>query len=149
MVDPNNEEFKVLFLFFSEKNEMFLLLGREENTGCSDCSKSSGSLSSEIDDDLMVDSEKQSQEEQDDDSPYFVKITLDSWFLSHLEEPAIVESSEIPGQYEILMSNKVFREIIAREVEMMFGVEKKKEESASKHESSVHKISVGSLSDTP
>jgi len=55
-----------------------------------------------------------------------VKITLDSWFLSHLEEPSIVESSEIHGQYEVLMNNKVFKEIIRREIDMMFGADKTK-----------------------
>ena len=76
-----------------EKHEYFLLLGREEceddneeGSGDKGGSKKSGELDQEI-----IDSERESKEEEDDDSPYFVKITLDSWFLSYLEEPGIVE----------------------------------------------------------
>jgi hypothetical protein len=51
-------------------------------------------------------------------------------FLSHLEEPALVESSEIQGNFDSLMQNKVFKEIIEREIEMMFGIEKKSQKDA-------------------
>jgi len=99
------------------------LLGREERkqSSCSSSNKSSSEHQSSI----LQDSDQSSKdEEEDNDSPYFVKITLDSWFLSHLEEPSIVESSEINGQYDVLMNNKVFKEIIRREIDMMFGADK-------------------------
>lgn len=105
---------------------MFLMLGRDENTP-SESSKKSNSSSSSLSgyEEEVVESERQTNEEVDDDSPYFVKITLDSWFLSHLEEPALVESSEVPSNTDVLLQNKVFKEIIQREFEMMFGIEKK------------------------
>ena len=70
----------------------------------------------------MHDSNNHSEEE-DDDSPYFVKITLDSKFLAHLEEPSLTEGQEIKHMhgYETLLANDVFKEIIRRELDMMFG----------------------------
>lgn len=112
------------------------MLGREESgsEGSSQSgsfkTKTSDSLSDELDDEIAQSEEKRLQDEKDDDSPYFVKITLDSLFLSHLEEPALVESSEIQGNFDSLMQNKVFKEIIEREIEMMFGIEKKSQKDA-------------------
>ena len=130
MKDDANPDYNILYLFFEEKSEHFLLLGREEREeekGEDDQSPpASGSRQSDKELDAIVDSDKESKEEEDDDSPYFVKITLDSWFLSHLDEPDLVEATEIDGQYELLMANKAFNEIIRREIDMMFGVEKPK-----------------------
>jgi len=127
MRDDVNPDFNILYLFFEEKSEHFLLLGREERDEKEDGSGSkSGSEQSNKVSEQIVDSERESKEEEDDDSPYFVKITLDSWFLSHLDEPDLVEASEIDGSYELLMQNKAFNEIIRREIDMMFGVEKPK-----------------------
>jgi hypothetical protein len=57
-VDPTNPEYKICFLFFEEKNQVYLLLGRRENLDSenSSCSSGSGSCSSDIDD--IADSEK-------------------------------------------------------------------------------------------
>lgn len=73
-VCPFDDEYRVLFLFFVEKNEFFLMLGRElkgdsENSKEEDNSSSLVSLSSE---------NKTIDEDEDDDSAYFVKITLDT-----------------------------------------------------------------------
>ena len=51
-------------------------------------------------------------EEEDDDSPYFMKITLDEMFLSHLQMPDIVSSSEVEGKYDEIVKNSHFRQII-------------------------------------
>ena len=127
MRDDINPDFNVLYLFFEEKSEHFILLGREERDEKEDGSGSkSGSEQSNKVSEQIIDSERESKEEEDDDSPYFVKITLDSWFLSHLDEPDLVEASEIDGSYELLMQNKAFNEIIRREIDMMFGIEKPK-----------------------
>jgi len=51
----------------------------------------------------------------DDDSPYFVKITLDAEFLSYLDEPSLVDSHELigpPHRCQLLMQNAVFKEIV-------------------------------------
>lgn len=119
---------------------MYLLLGRQEHEDSdrSSCSSRSGSCSSEGDD--LADSEKLSQDEEDDDSPYFVKITLDPKFLAHLEEPSLTgcqeikkkreehdpatgETREVSG-YDVLLRHVRFKEIIQRELEMMFPPEK-------------------------
>jgi hypothetical protein len=128
MRDDTNSDYNILYLFFEEKSEFFLLLGREEHEEEKDeeSGAASGTRRSNLELDAIVDSDKESKEEEDDDSPYFVKITLDSWFLSHLDEPDLVEATEIEGQYELLMANKGFNEIIRREIDMMFGVEKQK-----------------------
>ena len=62
-------------------------------------------------------------EDEDDDSPYFVKITLDEMFLSHLQMPSIVSSNEVEGKYDEIIENSIFKQIIQREVSMMFGTE--------------------------
>ena len=69
------------------------MLGREATLAMNE-GKSGSSGSS-----FLKDSDKDSFDDEDDDSPYFVKITLDSWFLSHLQEPSIVSSHEIDGNY--------------------------------------------------
>lgn len=46
---------------------------------------------------IPLGSEENSNDEEDDDSPYFVKITLDNDFLNHLEDPGLHDSNEIPG----------------------------------------------------
>ena len=119
---------------------MYLLLGRKEHEDSerSSCSSGSGSCSSEMDD--LADSEKLSQDEEDDDSPYFVKITLDPKFLAHLEEPSLTGCQEIKKKrevhdattgemrsvsgYDTLLDHVRFKEIIQRELEMMFPPEK-------------------------
>ena len=79
---------------------------------------------------LALGSEENSNDEEDDDSPYFVKITLDNDFLNHLEDPGLHDSNEIPGQYDGIMKNSNFKEIIRRELDLMFGVEKPKKSTA-------------------
>lgn len=126
--DSFDDEFRILYLFFIEKDEIFLLLGREKKKANSQQNSSDGFDSS------LVDSDANSQHDVDDDSPYFVKITIDQWFLTHLEDPSIVDPSEIKGNYELIMKNPHFKDIITREIEMMFNLQKKPER---KEESSV------------
>jgi hypothetical protein len=66
-----------------------------------------------------------SYEEIDDDSPYFLKITLDATFLSYLEEPELFASTDVPANHQVIMDNKVFKEIVKSEFEIMFGSTKK------------------------
>ena len=110
---------RILYLFFIEKDEVFLLLGREQKSKAESGHNSSVKSSQQS---SIADSEKNSQYDVDDDSPYFVKITIDQWFLTHLEDPSIVDPSEIKGNYEVIMKNEFFKEIIVREIETMFNL---------------------------
>lgn len=125
--DPFVAEFKVLYLFFVEKNETFLLLGRDAVPKEGAGSSSSAATESVAGGSLIADSDHDSDEErdEDDDSPYFVKITIDQWFLTHLEDPSVVDPSEVAGNYQVILSNPHFKEIIQREIETMFGPQKK------------------------
>lgn len=118
-------------LFFVENNDIMLLLGREEieKSSISESMIESKEESSEEQGTCEINySDKESkEEEEDDDSPYFVKITIDSGFLSHLEDPNLVEVSELNNQFDDLTNNSIFKEIIKREIEMMFGDEKRKD----------------------
>ena len=69
------------------------------------------------------------QKDEDDDSPYFVKINIDGLFLSYLEEPSLNDSNDVPQNFETLMNNKVFKDIIYNEIFMMFGSVKMLEKS--------------------
>lgn len=125
-IDPEDIDHKICYLFFEENNQIYLLLGRKENDDKTDDDESHTFTSSSISKATgmnMPDSDIESQEDEDDDSPYFVKILLDAKFLVHLEEPRITEGNEIKDNngYETLMDNSVFTEIIRRELEMMFG----------------------------
>ena len=83
--DDENPEYEILYLYFRERREHFLLLGREEFKGESSQSESSSEESAAV-----YDSDDGQEEDVDDDSPYFVKITLDGQFLMHLKEPNLV-----------------------------------------------------------
>ena len=61
--------------------------------------------------------------EKDDDSPYFVKIILDPQFLSYLEDANLIDPSEIkgpPDRIQLIMDNKVYQDIVNKEVYNMF-----------------------------
>ena len=63
----------------------------------------------------------------DDDSPYFLKITVDEVFLSQLEEPMIVSAKELlgpPNLCDSLLSNKIFQGIVKQEIEMFYSKQK-------------------------
>ena len=74
--------YTVLYLLFREQNSVFLLLGRREEAEAGTSKESSSSAT------VKTDKEKEGSadgdEEKDDDSPYFVKITLDQKFLNHV-----------------------------------------------------------------
>ena len=72
-------------------------------------------------------------EEDDDDSPYFVKINIDSLFLSYLEEPSLTDGNDVPQHFEVLINNKVFKEIVYNEIFMMFGAQKAPLEKSKTH----------------
>ena len=117
--DPGDPGQKCLVLFFSVRNQVYMLLGREEDDDEKRShSQVGGDSGSALDRMSRTSSQLANQmKEQDDDSPYFVKITLDSRFLSYLEEPGLVEPSEIPGRTDILVENDVFKDIVRNEVE--------------------------------
>ena len=75
-------EYTVHFLFLKEKREFFLMLGRSDTPGSSGSSGTSDYSSSNGQ--SFDSSNDNSYEEVDDDSPYFVKITLDQTFLAYL-----------------------------------------------------------------
>ena len=127
-VDEVNPEYEILYLFFVEKHEVFLLLGRREREQAHESGgEGESSPVQEITvNESFLDDDSIQKSEADNDTDYFVMINLDAQFLAHLEEPSLVESSEIKTSedYFLIMQNKVFIEIIRREIEMMFGVQK-------------------------
>ena len=80
-------------MFIKEKREHFLMLGREDYKNSEESSDEKAPSRATI----PLASEENSNDEEDDDSPYFVKITLDNDFLNHLEDPGLHDSNEIPG----------------------------------------------------
>jgi len=85
------------------------------NSGCTSPTNSKQDHSSE------ASSQKISMNERDDDSPYFLKIIFDETFLSYLEEPSLVNTEEISHNTQVLIENRIFLEIIQKEVRQMFG----------------------------
>lgn len=70
-----------------------------------------------------VSSDEIHPDEVDDDSPFILKIILDSGFLGNLGDPNLVEPTEImgpPNKIGDLMKNKKFEEVIRMEVFNMF-----------------------------
>jgi hypothetical protein len=67
--------FTVLYLLFREQNSVFLLLGRRQDAeaGTSEEGSSSATAKTGKEKEGSADGD----DEKDDDSPYFVKITLD------------------------------------------------------------------------
>lgn len=95
--EDEHENFKMLYLFIKERELAFLLLGREDKV------RTKGSKGTDSDTARRYTSEfsKNSSQllnaqEMDDDSPYFVKITLNTEFLSLLDE-SLVDSNELVG----------------------------------------------------
>lgn len=121
-IDPDDQYKKILFLFFSVRNQVYMLLGRDDNYDNGSNSQINDHTGSVIDHISKTSSQMADQmKEQDDDSPYFLKITLDNQFLSELEEPSLGEPSEILGRCDILIENDVFKEIVRDEIDQMFG----------------------------
>lgn len=117
-------KYTVHFLFLKEKREFFLMLGRSDtpvSRGSSDNSSYSSSNGDSFDS-----SNDNSLEEVDDDSPYFVKITLDQTFLTYLEDSEVYSGPDVPNNYERVLDNKFFKEIVKSEFEIMFGGDSKK-----------------------
>lgn len=115
----------MLYLFFVEKHEVFLLLGRRERDQQQESGEESPVQEITVNESFLDDDSIQ-KSEADNDTDYFVMINLDAQFLAHLEEPSLVDSSEIKTSedYLLILQNKVFIEIIRREIEMMFGIQK-------------------------
>ena len=86
-------------------------------------------------------------DDEDDDSPYFVKITLDDQFLSHLQMPEITSGNEVEGKYDEIIQNEIFRQIIQREISMMFGIEMKPEEKLENNSRDSKRITIEKLED--
>ena len=102
----------MLCLFFQQKNEIYLLLGREEIHKNDKNSEVSGTSS-----------QLQQINEKDDDSPYFVQINIDQIFLSYLDEPNLFKPQDIlgpPSQCQAMVDDKVFKEIVRKEICNMF-----------------------------
>jgi len=58
--------------------------------------------------------------EKDDDSPYFLMIALDSRFLAFLEDPRLVDPTDIAEKCDLFLQNQVFKDIIRGEINRMF-----------------------------
>ena len=42
-------------------------------------------------------------------------------FLSHLQMPDIISGADVENRYENIIHNEIFRQIVQREITMMFG----------------------------
>ena len=88
-------------------------------------------------------SQKLHMAEKDDDSPYFVKIVIDTLFLSHLEDPNLIDPLEIidePERCQVLMENQIFIDIVTKEVQAMFFKKKVRGDSSSNHSKPLSKF---------
>lgn len=136
--EPHDPEFCILYLFFAEKREYYLLLGRGESkdfldeevsdelecsgfhegeksgnqgfktTICTQDHDQDKTLSNEQHD-FLQDSDVDDAEEADNDSPYRVKITLDQLFLSYLEDSYIMRGVELKDRYKDVLANIHFQ----------------------------------------
>ena len=82
-----DHSYNLLYLFFKEQDQVFLLLGREKMKAESRPSKSSHQEKSEKQTHSEISNTSSkfiNASEKDDDSPYFVKVNLDDEFLSYL-----------------------------------------------------------------
>ena len=72
---------------------------------------------------MQIIDDQEVQSEDDDDSPYFVIITLDEQFMKIIN-PEINEDEDDPGiiDHELLIKNEIFLDIIRTEITMMFGL---------------------------
>lgn len=106
-----------MYLFFQNKDTVNLLLGREEENP-----EDNDSSENNSDDDSQNLSKTSSQlaREKDDDSPYFLMIALDSRFLAYLEDPRLVDPTEISERCDLFLENQVFKEIVKGEISRMF-----------------------------
>lgn len=94
-----------------------MLLGREEENP-----EDSDSEDEKSDDnsDKISKTSSQMAKEKDDDSPYFLIIALDSRFLAFLEDPRLVDPSDIAEKCDLFLQNQVFKDIIRGEINRMF-----------------------------
>lgn len=85
-----------------------MLLGRQDMQNVSQNDENS------INDKAPIDLQSESSEkdfdvkDDDDDSPYFLKITLDTMFLKLIEDINFKEPSHLSGRFEDLIDNKNF-----------------------------------------
>ena len=77
-----------------------MLLGREEENP-----EDSDSEDGKSDDnsDKISKTSSQMAKEKDDDSPYFLIIALDSRFLAFLEDPRLVDPSDIADKCDLFL----------------------------------------------
>ena len=95
------------------KKNLCVLVGRESKHKRNETGKSESSLS-----------DKNKGDENDDDSPYFLRITIDEEFLAELEEPMLTEPKELEGPpclLDLMVSTKAFKSLISKELDKMFG----------------------------
>lgn len=121
----HQENHTILYLFVKEQDQVFLFLGREKSKDESRPSKSSHQEKSEKQSHSEISNTSSkfiNASEKDDDSPYFVKINLDDEFLSYLQEPSLVASSEIDSakMCQLIRRNAVFKQIVASEMTARF-----------------------------
>lgn len=118
----------IIHLFFKEQNQICLLLGREDSAAMTatqtlmslmgqgevikgTLSRGADGEEEEPDEESDASSQGHHPAEKDDDSPFFVKIILDSAFLQLLEDANLVEPAEIigpPHKIQDIMNNKTF-----------------------------------------
>ena len=137
-VDEAFPQFKIMIILFSQKKNVYMILGKQET---SLDSKDNESMTS-----ADLSEEEVSERDKDDDSPYFVRITLDNKFLAYLEEPSLVEPMEVEEHIDILLENDVFREIVRNEMKAMFNLDLQKEKEQELEEKD--KVSKGLLRQT-
>ena len=121
--DRDNPAFNILYLFFQIRNQFCLLLGREKQEQQAEGADDESSQSDKI---SKTSSQQNKLIEVDDDSPYFLRITINPQFMYLLDDTNLpLTSEEIAyackdNLISIFRENRIFKDIVRREVQQMF-----------------------------
>tara|TARA_B110000285_G_C14998367_1_gene550059 strand:+ start:583 stop:897 length:315 start_codon:yes stop_codon:yes gene_type:complete len=99
-----------------------------------------GDCSGDSSQESLPDSSCCNDEVKDDDSPYFVMIVLDSTFLAYLEDPLLMDPTQIHEEINKIVKNHNFLDIIDQEVTRMFRHSMLTEEDCDGHDSHQEKV---------
>jgi len=119
--DRDSPAFNILYLFFQIRNQFCMLLGREKKEQEGDDGKDDASSQSEK---ISKTSSQQNKLiEVDDDSPYFLRITINPQFMYLLDDTRLPTTSEEiayackESLIKHFNENKTFKDIVRREVQ--------------------------------
>lgn len=107
---PINEDHELLIIFYKEKNILYCLLGRDSKSNKNNMggTPSQSEVSYSDSEPAFVGNVNQFNDEEDDDSSYFVKITIDLKFIFLLQDPMFKNVADIRGKYNLFTATEVF-----------------------------------------